>query len=272
MLSVAQEVSLFKEDFEVYPIPTFTMKSKDPIPQDLVGFGCSARIGIASDFNSTNVDFGSGNLTKFVGGNAISPCGGAIDPKFEYSENIDLTSATEKIKLRFKYFHTDPLDWNGGISPFLRIRFTSGGNSWTIVSGADFPAVNEEWTDVLVDFPLTFEGSISSIDIVTSIGGALGIDDFEIFYGVPNTSDLSKNQNTLVKSILTYPNPAKDVLFVDIEDPIKRISFFNIVGKKVLEYQNPTNSELDISVLKKGTYMLRIETNGETYERKIVKI
>ena len=76
-----------------------------------------------------------------------------------------------------------------------------------------------------------------------------------------------------VKSILddddifVYPNPAKDVLFVESKG-INTIEIFNSLGQRLMEINNNASNEklrIDCNTLKKGLFHLRI-----TYEDKIV--
>ena len=78
--------------------------------------------------------------------------------------------------------------------------------------------------------------------------------------------DNVENNNTLA----LYPNPAKDILYIESSEPVQRISIYNITGKMVKQIEK-TGSSLDISDLTKGLYLIRIATpQGETI-RKIIK-
>lgn len=73
------------------------------------------------------------------------------------------------------------------------------------------------------------------------------------------------------KSFLSYPNPVKNRLTISLEtgQELKKVSVFNLLGKKVIE---TTASSIDFSGFSKGIYLLRIENvKGEIAMRKIMK-
>ncbi|WP_111683014.1 PQQ-dependent sugar dehydrogenase [Winogradskyella tangerina] len=77
---------------------------------------------------------------------------------------------------------------------------------------------------------------------------------------------LSVDENAL-NTINIYPNPAKDILYLDFSGSgsavSTEISIFDIQGKKVrsLTSTNETVQNIAISDLKSGFYLLKIETN-----------
>jgi len=70
-----------------------------------------------------------------------------------------------------------------------------------------------------------------------------------------------------IKDIIlsVYPNPVQDKLIVDYEKGIK-IEFYNLVGLKVLESDN---TEIDVSSLVSGTYIVLIKNSENILLRKI---
>ncbi len=80
----------------------------------------------------------------------------------------------------------------------------------------------------------------------------------------------------LESSISIFPNPTKDVLYVDIKDNKDHIDFtiVNLEGQKVLEYvAEPFTKRkvLDLSGLTDGVYFISVTMNGKAVNRKIVK-
>lgn len=65
-----------------------------------------------------------------------------------------------------------------------------------------------------------------------------------------------------------YPNPATNVLNVEIDENINQISVFDITGKQLI---TGTSSQLDLSNLKSGMYILKINTDSKTISTKFVK-
>lgn len=67
-----------------------------------------------------------------------------------------------------------------------------------------------------------------------------------------------------------YPQPAKDILFLNLAERIKFVKIFNILGKEVQRFKNPKNS-LAIGHLTQGIYLVKICTkNGEEKLQKLI--
>jgi hypothetical protein len=78
-----------------------------------------------------------------------------------------------------------------------------------------------------------------------------------------------------VQKVSVFPNPVKNVVNVNLTGFTGKsvVSMFDVNGRAVLQRQvSTTNSQLDISALPAGVYMMRIR-NGEkdVYMTKIVK-
>jgi hypothetical protein len=81
--------------------------------------------------------------------------------------------------------------------------------------------------------------------------------------------------NSSKKLIDIYPNPAQDFININFTglEGNATVRVFDIYGKQVLQQQtNKTNSQLGISGLSKGIYMVKV-LQGETVvsSKKIVK-
>ncbi|MCB0736208.1 MAG: T9SS type A sorting domain-containing protein [Bacteroidetes bacterium] len=86
-------------------------------------------------------------------------------------------------------------------------------------------------------------------------------------YNALSTPTPSK-QNTLK----LYPNPATQLLNIESKEPIQQIVIYNIQGQE-LEHKtlNVTSTQLNISHLPKGTYLLQTITNQKTQTTKFIK-
>ena len=74
-------------------------------------------------------------------------------------------------------------------------------------------------------------------------------------------------------NIFVYPNPVKDILFIENQSlKIKKIDLYNISGKVVkTASENFAKTSFDMKNLPSGLYLLRIETKNKTITRKIIK-
>ena len=83
-----------------------------------------------------------------------------------------------------------------------------------------------------------------------------------------------------VKSLLSsddlniYPNPTKDILFVESKG-INKIEVFNCLGQKLMEFNNNTSEEklsIDCSTLKKGVFILNIIYEDKRVSKSFVRL
>lgn len=86
------------------------------------------------------------------------------------------------------------------------------------------------------------------------------------------TSVLSTNETAVNKleSIKIYPNPAKDILNVELPNSIKNFSLEinDMSGKLISTYEN--ENKINVSKLANGVYLCTIKSDGETMTKKII--
>ncbi|HMC01368.1 MAG TPA: T9SS type A sorting domain-containing protein [Flavobacteriaceae bacterium] len=85
-----------------------------------------------------------------------------------------------------------------------------------------------------------------------------------------NEWDLLGISSTLIDNINIYPNPVKDKLNFkgNLSEPLK-VSIYDTLGKNLLNKTIELNSDLDVSNLQSGLYVLKFEGYYDTY--KLVK-
>lgn len=88
--------------------------------------------------------------------------------------------------------------------------------------------------------------------------------------GIPTLSSDQFSQ----ESVLLYPNPAKDVVNIDLPDNvvISDLKLYTNSGQEIDLGLKPQESQLDISILSSGIYFLSGQTNLGSFRKKIVKI
>jgi hypothetical protein len=91
------------------------------------------------------------------------------------------------------------------------------------------------------------------------------------FYAGPNSLKELNKENEFQIS----PNPVKDyfkIKPVDNKAVFRKAEILNILGDKVLEINDPTfNTNIDISSLPKGLYLLSLYTDKNSFIKKIIK-
>lgn len=71
--------------------------------------------------------------------------------------------------------------------------------------------------------------------------------------------------------ISIYPNPVKDMLFVDLQDAAT-VNLFDLSGRKVLEVADLTVgvNPIDVSAINAGVYMIKVDTEQGSFQSRIV--
>jgi hypothetical protein len=79
--------------------------------------------------------------------------------------------------------------------------------------------------------------------------------------------------DTFDNANFTYrPNPVVDVLNLEYNKAITNVSVYNIVGQQVItKTVNANMSQVDMSALPSGTYMVKVTSNNEVKTIKVVK-
>ena len=73
------------------------------------------------------------------------------------------------------------------------------------------------------------------------------------------------------KMIAVYPNPTKDVLNVTTSLNNVKFDLYDLTGRKLRSGENQKRSEIDMKNLPIGVYILRVNYDGNIYNKKIVK-
>ncbi|HLW31505.1 MAG TPA: T9SS type A sorting domain-containing protein, partial [Aequorivita sp.] len=85
------------------------------------------------------------------------------------------------------------------------------------------------------------------------------------------TEGLSVNNNT-IEGFDFYPNPTHDVLNISAKKNIESVSLYNLLGQEVMATKvGATSSEINLSNLSAGTYLMEVTLDGETGTYKIMK-
>ncbi|MCD0478301.1 M28 family peptidase [Chryseobacterium sp. LC2016-29] len=90
---------------------------------------------------------------------------------------------------------------------------------------------------------------------------------FAIATSVLGTNESSQNK---LESIKIYPNPAKDILNLEIPKEIKKFSFEikDMSGRLISAHENETN--INVSKLSSGVYLCTVKSDGETVTKKVI--
>jgi len=111
------------------------------------------------------------------------------------------------------------------------------------------------------NYEYTINGSVETLTITNSLGN-------QAIYGNYTLSI----QDYLNSVFSIYPNPVNDVLNIKNNEAtvINNIKIYNLLGKLVL-IRKISNGKIDLSILERGIYILKIETEKGNLTSKIVK-
>ncbi|MFD2892165.1 T9SS type A sorting domain-containing protein [Flavobacterium chuncheonense] len=114
-------------------------------------------------------------------------------------------------------------------------------------------------------------GTDSHIAFKHGLGGSsrgIYIDDIQVVQTSNLSSDLFNEEN-----IRVYPNPANAVLNIDFIENIDSVAIYNALGQQVLFSQVAHNNstQVDISNLAQGAYIVEITSNDKKVSTKIIK-
>lgn len=71
--------------------------------------------------------------------------------------------------------------------------------------------------------------------------------------------------------LLIYPNPVSDVIYLNSEELIKSVSVYNYDGRLMLSHEvGKKQSEVQVSDLHSGIYLIRVETENNTITQRII--
>lgn len=162
-------------------------------------------------------------------------------------------------------------NWSGNVGPsngaqdMWVIKLSGNGTlQWqkclggTTYDGANEIQVTSDNGYIIAGFSQSNNGNVT---------GNHGGTDFWIVKLMPDaileTKDISSHTNV----VHFYPNPAKDK--ISFNQSITNVVLYSIIGTTIFETNNI--KELNISHFKRGNYILKITTNGETFYKKLIK-
>jgi hypothetical protein len=75
-----------------------------------------------------------------------------------------------------------------------------------------------------------------------------------------------------VSNFSAYPNPVVNgKLFISSANAAeKQVAIYSLLGQKVFETKTANNSEINVSKLAKGTYILNVTENGTSESKKLM--
>ena len=194
----------------------------------------------------------------------------SITGRINLTQNIPNTVIGESYTISFWYkiapgaekpvkmwsnFRDDTGGFIGGTTAdVIRTNLAVNGNAWT----------KYEETVIAPDTSVKFWFELRTFDNTTVYW-----DDFSFF----DNATLSTVKNKAIVGFAAYPNPVSNgVLNISsASDSLKNITIFNLLGKQVLSSSfSGVQSNVDVSSISSGIYILKVTEAGKTATKKLV--
>jgi len=120
-----------------------------------------------------------------------------------------------------------------------------------------------------------FDSELRSVDLITGLTTLIGIIIIGTiaqfgWMGIPNPNLSTESHN--FNSVTLFPNPAGDLLYLRADRPIEKVRLFNMLGQQIIYREvNDLNSQLNISSLTSGNYIIKTTVDGNLESYKIIK-
>lgn len=118
--------------------------------------------------------------------------------------------------------------------------------------------------DATFSYSIIYEtNGLESLELVSTSGETLHYRNWPLIFSV-NNFEFSK--------IYLYPNPTSNNLYISNNNlVIETISVYSISGKKVLEKNYNQTNPIDVSILPKGMYFIKISSVSGKFVKKFIK-
>jgi beta-glucanase (GH16 family) len=178
---------------------------------------------------------------------------------YEYSSSyISSGSYADDFHTYSVIWKEDTITWYVDESEIFSLNPSS---YWSIPSQSAWPFNANEWY-IMINLAITQAGPNSN----TVFPNQMEIDYVRVYQeNLTNSINIdNKNKYTV------FPNPANDVLTIQGKN-VSRIKIFNIHGNIVLSKNVNNNKKVDISILKKGMYLVELEDySGFKSNKKVI--
>jgi hypothetical protein len=175
--------------------------------------------------------------------------------------------------------------WSFGLTDATKINNLAGkykadyGTPFDLADIADHTLLNKQWIKYvkIIDVVGCIQNQYCSRDaynhkINDPWPTAFGSGGFDLdAVGVIHQQTVGVKELEL-QDVSVYPNPATDVVYINLSSVNYFVEVINVVGEVVLKSENKSGTtSLSLHELTQGIYTLRIESNGKQKQMKFVK-
>lgn len=114
---------------------------------------------------------------------------------------------------------------------------------------------------------VTFYGAFNSAN---GFGNTAGDNIYTTSFSVIEDVSVDISEQFSNFTLQIFPNPASKYFKVSNNIKIDVVKIYNLIGKKVLEYEH-NNNKFDIADLPVGYYIVNVVSNGKSFNEKLIK-
>jgi hypothetical protein len=165
-------------------------------------------------------------------------------------------------------------DYEGYSYSYFYINRHTNSSGWTVIDSV--PKTMHTYTDVppslnglkymiSVKKPDSCVISVNKDQTETYNTSVSNMEEYQIYTNV--------EENLYLSDLNIYPNPATDKIEISSEkSEIKSVEIYNLQGQQLMsaKFSNPKNIVINVGALAKGIYLIKIQTNNNTVNRKLV--
>ena len=115
--------------------------------------------------------------------------------------------------------------------------------------------------------PINFDGA--NVTIGTSIPFSSNNGSYRDMASCNKITNLNTQSNHFNNGLIIYPNPAHDLVAINLDESIQSVAIYSLEGKLIKTFEN--NKLIDISDLENNMYLLKIISENNVYNRFIIK-
>lgn len=240
--------------------------------------------GSPSDNVDTNNDQGNGiigNCSTCHTGNAVVSNSSTITlnvpPQYELNTTYSITVSSSSAATRQGFQMSVEDGTNTKVGDFTDDRSSSlafesplnnRGEAITHTgSGAFQSSWTFDWTSPATDVgPVTFYVALNeSNQDFNSTGDQIHLKQ--------SSANLLSVENYVFKDVKLYPNPAQDVVTIDLPANMENTSVkvYDFLGKQVLTQDATTKNTIDVSAWQSGVYLIQLTNNNNSITKRFVK-
>ncbi len=133
--------------------------------------------------------------------------------------------------------------------------------------------LGQTWSEIspeMLNHPFTLTSAFVFTD--TDVNVYFGVQDLGLMKYSIELSTLSVHSELLNRNPITfYPNPTKDSFTIKTEQAVQSVTIYSVSGQKVKQLNNP-KSEINVSDLSTGVYLVKVKTTSGSLTKRLIKI